>query len=476
MMHASHTTGRHRVVLRIAIMALLVTGAGSAPVTARSVPDARTGTSIPVACRTPGHPLWLANALLQDRYRLGSFPEVRLPHDLTWREDPLGQVNWRVRLHELGWIDALTLAWAETGDHRYRARARILINDWIADNPRAAPATHWAWYDQTTGMRASVMSCAMRVLGAWPRLRSSLAEHGRLLADPSFYVGAGNHALDQSIGLLDAGALLGRQDWTTLARDRMARLVLASISVGGVTNEQAVGYQAYNLKRYRAAAARLEAYGMAVPSGFARLDRMSRFLAHATLPNGEYEMIGDTEALPVVPEPRSEAEFAATQGRAGRRPSTTVIDHPAEGWLFARTGWGTDRPFVDEVVMSLRSGPGPVFHGHADAGSVTLYGYGSRLLVDPGKLTYNSTPMRAWFRGRSAHNVVIAAGERAGTDAVLRTGSARTPTSVEVDLAGRAGSGIRHRRTVTFSRGLGFLVVEDRLRRTSTSATGSGGT
>lgn len=458
----SSAMGRRSIVLGTVLMAMLGTGAATNP----SVASAGAGGTgdPPIACRTSKHPVWIANALLDDRYRFGSFPEVRLPHDLTWREDPLGQNNWRVRLHELRWVDALTLAWSETGERRYRARAKAVINDWIEDNPRSAPATHWAWYDQTTGLRASVLTCALRIFGGWPRLRSSLQLHGALLADPSFYVGAGNHALDQAMGLLDTGAVLGRDDWMRLARDRMARLVVASVNARGVTNEQAVGYQAYNLSRYRKAEARLRAHGVTVPSGFARVDLMSRFLAHATLPNGEYEMVGDTEAHKVRPEPGTEAQFAATEGQLGTRPATTVFRDPDRGWLFARTGWGTERPFRDEIAMSLRWGPGPIFHGHADAGSVTLYGYGSRLLLDPGKFTYNPTAMRAWFRGRSAHNVVIVDGERAGSDAALEVGTAVSGTSIEVDLAGRAGSGIRHERTVTFSRGLGFLVVEDRLR------------
>jgi hypothetical protein len=37
------------------------------------------------------------------------------------------------------------------------------------------------------------------------------------LADPGFYVGRGNHALNQDIGLLDVGLTLGRADWIDLA-------------------------------------------------------------------------------------------------------------------------------------------------------------------------------------------------------------------------------------------------------------------
>ena len=65
------------------------------------------------------------------------------------------------------------------------------------------------------------------------------------------------------------------------------------------------------------------------------------------------------------------------------------------GFAFGRTGWGTTRPFEDEVMWSARFGPGRAFHGHLDHGAVTLYGYGQRLVDDPGLFTMNSNRWRA---------------------------------------------------------------------------------
>jgi hypothetical protein len=204
-------------------------------------------------------------------------------------------------------------------------------------------------------------------------------------------------------------------------------------------------------------------YGVAVPPGFERVTRMPRMLAHGTLPNGQYEMIGDTEAEAAPVFPGTEAEFAATQGASGPRPSSTVAFYGPEGWLFGRTGWGAARPFADETMYTLRFSRSPLWHGHADGGSVTLYGYGSRLIVDPGKYSYNRSAFRSWFTGRSAHNVVTASGVsfRGPVTRLIahRASSRLVDTSVTTD----ADEGATVRRRVLFSRRLGYLVVEDRV-------------
>ena len=100
---------------------------------------------------------------------------------------------------------------------------------------------------------------------AW--VRDALRTHGAVLADPAFYVDHGNHALNQSRGLLAAGCILGRRDWQRLAARRIAALLAESVDRQGVTNEQSVYYQLYNLEAYRAAADRLRGMRHGCSSG-----------------------------------------------------------------------------------------------------------------------------------------------------------------------------------------------------------------
>jgi hypothetical protein len=308
-----------------------------------------------------------------------------------------------------------------------------------------------------------VYACLGEIVPVEGWLLSALRLHGRTLADPDFYVGHGNHALNQNVGLLDVGCLLGREDWKDLAAQRLADLALASVDAEGVTNEQSIGYQAYNFSRYNAAAIRLAACAEPIPPGFERVALMPGFLAHGTLPNGQYEMLGDTEAKAGLIVPGTTAEYAATKGASGPKPEETAVTYAA-GFAFVRTGWGEDVTYDDEIAFSLRYGPGTRLHGHADGTALTLYGYGRRLLLDSGKFTYNHNAWRRYFLSRRAHNVVTVSG--LAFDDSRRTALTHrrvTPTMVDLALRNLGFAGVDDRRRVVISRALGFAIVEDRL-------------
>lgn len=368
--------------------------------------------------------------------------------------------------HSLQVVSSLLEAGADTGRSDYLARAEFLLSDWVEENPRLGSASIWAWDGHATALRAGVLACASTYLPDRPWLQSALLLHGRTLADPAFYEIHGNHALNQSIGLLEVANVVGRADWAKLASDRIGVLILESVDSQGVTNEQSIAYQQYNLGRYRLAEARLNAMGLPIPASFARLDQMPKFLAHATRPDGKYETIGDTDTMAAVSIPGTWAEFAATKGASGPKPQGTVAIYRA-GYLFARSGWGETRAFSDEVFLSLRFGPAPIIHGHADGTAITFFGYGSRLLVDPGKYSYNYDAYRTFVKGRTAHNVVTVDGltwnSKASTTLVKHRASA---TMVDAITTTSGYKGVRQQRRVTYSRGLNYVLVEDRASST----------
>jgi hypothetical protein len=403
---------------------------------------------------------------MANRYLLPPHPIVTLPADPGWAENPFGDANWQNQFHRLHYTLDLFKAWHDTGTTAYRDRALFLLRDWSRDNPRSHPPSRFSWHNHSTAWRAMVYACAADLTPLTTWLRDALVLHGRTLADPGFYVKRGNHALNQAIGLLEVGRVLGRSDWTTLARNRIRALVQGSVDSQGVTNEQSVFYQHYNFVRYVVARDRLLATGLAPGSVFERVDLMPRFLAQATLPDGRYEMIGDTEADVLPSIPGSWAEYVASQGASG--PVPPLVKAYSAGYLFARSGWGSRRPFEDETFWSVRWGPGTTLHGHPDGTALTLYARGSRLLVDPGKYTYNKGGWRDYFKSREAHNVVTVDG-LAWRDAAPTALEGRTTTSRLVDIRLRTSgySGVTARRRVTWSRSLDYLIVEDRLASTT---------
>jgi hypothetical protein len=416
----------------------------------------------PSWCRYSSNALARADELMANRYLLSPHPIVTLPANPTWRENPLHDANWQFQYHAMRYVLDLFSAWKSTGSTAYRDRALFLLRDWAASNPRSNPPSAYSWNDHSTALRAVVYACAADLTPMTTWLRNALVLHGQTLADPSFYVGIGNHALNQSIGLLEVGRVLGRRDWMTLARDRINRLVLRSVDEQGVSNEQSTFYQAYNYNRYRLAQNRLLAVGLTPGSGFARVALMPNFLATSALPNGQYEMIGDTEADPIPSYRGTWTEFVATQGSSGPTPPTVAAY--ADGYQFGRTGWGAHRAFADETYMSIRWGAAPrTVHGHPDGTSVSLYAWGTRLLVPPGKYTFNSGAWRSYFTSRRANNVVTVDGlswNRAAT--TTRIGRTVNSTLVDVRLQTNGFAGVTQTRRVTWSRRLGYLLVEDR--------------
>jgi hypothetical protein len=418
-----------------------------------------------VDCNLAGAPkLEAAVQIRRGRLTLDPFPATRLPLNPTWREDPFRDVNWVYRYQTMRWVLPLIRMWHRTDDAWYIRRASYLLRDWLRDNPRHAPAVRAAWNDLATAWRTIVIACFVEAVPGSTWARTALAQHARVLTLASFYRGAGNHALGQNRALIVAGCVLRRQDWVTLGARRTTSLVVRSVDSQGVTNEQSVFYQLYNYLGYDAVADRLRLCDRAVPSQLARIDKMPDFLAHATLPDRTYWMLGDTARKVASRLAGTAAEYSATAGASGTRPRALFRAFGA-GFAFGRSGWGDRRAYRDEAAYSVRYGPGLRFHGHADHASVTLYAYGKRLIDDSGLFTLNRNAWRAYATGRRAHNVVTVdgLGYAAGTTASLlysRTDASRD----ELVVVDRGYAGVTQKRRILFSRVGGYLVVEDRLR------------
>jgi hypothetical protein len=398
----------------------------------------------------------MAGTLLLSRHR-----PTRLPRNPTWAENPFQDQNWKFQYHSLRFVWDLFEAWRITRDKDYRDRGLFLLRDWLRDNPPGAGRSDFSWNDHSTAIRTWVLACAAVVAPKTAWIRDALRTHGAVLADPAFYVDHSNHALNQSRGLLAAGCILGRRDWQRLAARRIATLLAESVDAEGVTNEQSIYYQLYNLEAYRAAADRLRACGMTAPRAFRRLDKMTDLLTYATLPDGTYATLGDTSHAPARSIRGTTAAYAANEGRMGPMPTARFVTFDA-GFAFGRTGWGIARRFEDEIVWSARFGPGRAYHGHLDHGAVTLYGYGRRLVDDPGLFTANVNQWRTFAIGRSAHNVITVDGidYTASSKATLARSNTAT-THDDITILDSGYKGVDLRRRIVFSHGLGWLLVDD---------------
>jgi hypothetical protein len=429
-------------------------------------PMAGASADLSPDCVNDPDPVARADELLANAYLLRPHPIVTLPADPTWAENPLHDDNWQFQYNSLRYVLDLLAAAGLTGNVAYQDRAVFLLQDWAADNPRVGSPTVWSWNDHSTALRAVVLACTADLLGMTPWLQAALILHGQTLADPAFYVRVGNHALNQAVGLLEVGRVLGRADWVTLAGSRINTLIQASVDSQGMTNEQSMGYEYYNYLRYNLARQRMLTTGLAPSAAFARLDLMPKVLAMATLGNGELDMIGDT-GRGGASIPGTWAEYAASQGASGPKPTATIARYNA-GYLFVHSGWGERRAEVDETTLATKWGPAPIIHGHADGLELTLSAWGSRLLVDPGRYAYGSSPYRTFFKSRQAHDVVTVDGKTWPWSAPSWLLSyAQSSRYVDIRLRTTGYSGVTHTRRITYSRGLDYIIVEDRLTSTT---------
>jgi hypothetical protein len=456
--------------VRRALLAVLVlVGGWAMPVdgatpSERSISSAVAQSAPNPSCDVPpANALRVADELLDDGYRLGTHDPVTIPFPPSWAEDPHGDRNWRFRFHSLDWLLPLIEASRVTGEERYLERALAAARSWLQHNPRVDPPSDFSWNDHSAALRAQILVCLATAAPGREWLEDGLRLHATTLADPTFYVQRGNHALNQSIGLLEIACHLDSDGWKQLAKDRIDELLPASVDRQGAVNEQAIGYQLYNYERYTVAHEVLSECGLPAPTGYERIRRIPDLLGHATQPDGRYPLIGDTLDVAATAIADTTAAFAASQGQRGPKPRSTLKVYDA-GYIFGRTGWGESRRFPEEAYFTLRFGQGRGQHGHDDQGALTLYGHSSRLLLDAGLYAYEFDSLRNYFVSREAHNAVVVAGRRSNPNTRARLVRARRdPMTFEALVDVRAYKPIRHRRRVVFSRHLGYLLVEDRL-------------
>ena len=222
------------VAAALLFVVLITGGALAAPSSSIGVDRGPAGwapITLRPGCSVSGDVVASANRLMKDRYKLGTRPAVRLPHNPTWRENPFHDDNWLFGYHSLRFVLTLEAAWAKTGARRYLNRALFLARDWFRDNPRSTPRSRFSWDDHATAWRAMVYACTGELVPVSGWLRSALLLHGSVLASPSFYVRHGNHALNQAMGLLEVGRVLHRSDWIKLAGYRINKLIAASVDL-----------------------------------------------------------------------------------------------------------------------------------------------------------------------------------------------------------------------------------------------------
>ncbi|SEM72464.1 heparinase II/III family protein [Nonomuraea pusilla] len=341
----------------------------------------------------PGSPT--AEDVMSGEISLVGLPAFKLGKKIDWGASPYRNRSWEFVFQSLRWMGTLVVAYENSGEKRYLDRATEIAEDWVLHNKRGARGTKpYVWKDHPVSLRTQPLLClSMHVKADW--LKTSLADHARLLSDARLYKKGHNHGIDQDIALMGIGCRYGRADWQSLAARRLTGTVKLDVDAQGALMEQAPRYAVYVYGRLQVAMANMKACGRKVPGEVSRrAEALKEFVAHSTMPNGYMVPIGDGSA---ETEPKMETGT----------PDKKVKVYRA-GYVYGRTDWG--KP--ESAYYSIRFGPGTKFHGHEDHLGVTYYAQGRDILMDGGFHSYEKSSYRYWTLSPEAHNVPTVVGAR----------------------------------------------------------------
>lgn len=322
---------------------------------------------------------------------------------VNWGANPYANSSWRIWFHSLLWMGNLVEAGIRNHQPAYINRAVAVTKDYLAHNPitTALPQRN------SMAHRAIWLGCLSEATND-PAIHQAAITYSTYLL--GHWSGAWNWGLDEDLGVMTVGCVVGRPDLTAQAADQLTNAAGVMFDAQGATNEQAPGYGRYSYDRWKVVRTLMNSCGVTPPTELTdRLDRAAGFLAAATQPNGRLVQLGDTVDDTVSPVAGTPLEYAGTGGASGTAPADRVSIYSA-GYVFGRSTWA---PMITASYYSLRFGGPKKYHGHSDHMSLTYWAAGAPVLVDSGHIGYSNASARAYLMSPAAHNLMAMDGLRA---------------------------------------------------------------
>jgi hypothetical protein len=408
----------------------------------------------------PAEYLQIADRWAQGTMHTSRYPDTHVGDPVDWSLEA-HDGSWLFRFHNMEYLFSIYRAFDETREERYRELIDRLISSWVAAHPTAQPESP-AWMRHTTAMRAQALAFAAGYVPATDDYVGALRQHGEFLANPENYSGAWNHGFDESLALLAVGATVADREWMDLAVRRASDAIVAMCDAQGATNEQASVYHFYVWKQFGQFEEELARCGIEPPPALRRREAIIDFLVHASQPDGRLVSVGDSLGTPIPRIAGTPLEFTASRGEVGEPPSrrVQVFDR---GWAFARTGWGTERPYAEESLLTVRFGPGRAVHGHSDHTGFHYFAQGRTAVGDAGFSGYANPERRAYELNEYGHSQVVISGAgpyrpTAPTELLRYTSDQEWEQFL---LQDSPYQGVDRRRTLTFVHDPECVLVHD---------------
>lgn len=362
------------------------------------------------------------------------------------------KVPWE--LSRLQWLMPLGMAYHLTGEDRYAAAAREVIDSWIRENPcgfsvnwtctmeAAMRILVWAWFLEVMGRSQSWCDEDFRrqfLLALWQHVDFACRHIER--SDVN-----GNHFTADAAALVVGGLLFGDaregRRWWRMGHAELEREIRLQVFEDGVDFEASVPYHRLVCELFLVAAFCMMGHGKTVSDGYRqRLRAMAGFVSAYSRPDGSSPYWGDADdarALPFRMHPiedhrylvglvgdlledselldhaeGSEWELAWWHGMRPRARRSTVRREVVKSAAFPQAGVFVmrnerDHVFVDCGPVGLAGRGG---HGHNDCLGIEVMLDGTMLVRDSGSFVYTANPAeRNRFRGTSMHSTPMVDG------------------------------------------------------------------
>ncbi len=318
-----------------------------------------------------------------------------------WTNPPVTDPSWRLWWYAFRWISPLMRRAVEDGQ---RKSVAVLLDQFLRyyrEYPDPGK-TVLGWDEGASLRRLETINCLYdltkdRRLIAAMQAEATVQFGPRYYGPPRYMVH--NHGLMANLALIDAGRLVGRDDWVSRASARVRSEMKLAFTPLGTTYEQSAGYHGFNTSlwgRAGDALARMSPRGandpdvVALRAIVARATGVQQWL---TEPDGHYVLIGDTTLVPGAPAPH--------------RTTTGAFRDDVAGYGVGRWSWRNPAT----TYYTVRYGPPRIAHGRQDKGAVTWSAAGTRILVGAGYFGNDSkNPLVPWQHTPDSNNVAFPVG------------------------------------------------------------------
>jgi hypothetical protein len=426
-----------------------------------------------------------ADEILAGRFRIFALRPAQLGFPPRWNRDPktgrdaplvhgktlnyrdaavVGDIKYLWEPSRHAQLVTLAQAWYLSGEAKYAAGCRQLLESWLEQCPRPL-GPHWT-SSLELALRLVNWSFAWHLLGGEHsvlfqgedgqtfrrRWLASVHEHSHFIAGHlSRHSSANNHLLGELTGLFIAAVTWPfwsqSAGWRRRARTELEREALLQTASDGVNKEQANWYHHEVADMMLLTALVARANGESFGSDYlTRLRAMLEYLASIMDVGGNVPNFGDADDAVIAPlDPAADAAVyrsllasGAVLFECGEFKRKAGLFDDKSRWLlgdaaqlrfaeidarnvqlpmrrsFEERGYyvlGERFETRGEVRIVADAGPlgylAIAAHGHADALSFTLSAGGCEMLIDPGTYAYHTQKSwRDYFRGTAAHNTV----------------------------------------------------------------------